>query len=623
MTSKIGTEVASGQKRGDEPVFPSIVLKDRLLPTKTLWYLLGVALLMVALGGWLASAVQTDFGNVKVRDVRFVGTNGTVMSGLLYVPNGVTNKKPAPGILAIHGYINSRETQDGFAIEFARRGYVVLALDQTGHGYSDGPAFANGFGGPDGLHYLRSLDIVDPKNVGMEGHSMGGWAIQVAAMVFPNDYKTMVIEGSSPGVFGAPPGTATTPRNVAVVYSKFDEFSKLMWDVDVPGDIVNGKKLKALFGTDTTVVPNKLYGSIADGTAREYYQPTTTHPQDHISPEAIGYAMDWMQQTLDGGKKLSSSDQIWLWKEIGNLIALIGAVLFLFPLGSLLLKSTFFSDLYEPLPAWKGLPRSGWWIAAFLTAAIPIITFFWFQHWSDDNFKPNAWFQQSINNGILIWALFNGAITLGLFLLWHFVVNRKQGGTFESYGVVWANRRQIAAKIGKSALLAIAIMASAYLLLAISDWVFKTDFRFWVVAVKLLSIAQFQLFLTYLLPFTAFFLVLSMALNGQMRLQNPDGSLPTMRRALLVNVGLLVVGFVVLIVFQYTPLLLGGTLALPLEPLLSIVAFQFVPLMAIVALLSTYFFRKTGHIFVGAFASSLFITWVIVAGTATQYVPGT
>src|SRR5690242_2992967 len=100
MTSKIDTEVASGRERGDEPISRSTALKDRLLPTKTLWYLLGSALLLVVLGGWLASAVQTDFGNIKVRDVRFVGTNGTVMSGLLYVPNGVTNKKPAPGILA-------------------------------------------------------------------------------------------------------------------------------------------------------------------------------------------------------------------------------------------------------------------------------------------------------------------------------------------------------------------------------------------------------------------------------------------------------------------------------------------------------------------------------------------
>jgi len=107
-----------------------------------------LALLMILAGDVLAWAVQTSGGQTQVRDVRWVGSTGTGMSGLPYIPAGVTASNPAPGILAVHGYINSRETQDGFAIEFARRGFVVLAIDQTGHGYSDPPAFRNGFGGP-------------------------------------------------------------------------------------------------------------------------------------------------------------------------------------------------------------------------------------------------------------------------------------------------------------------------------------------------------------------------------------------------------------------------------------------------------------------------------------------
>ena len=75
----------------------------------------------------------------------------------------------------------------------------MLALDQTGHGYSDPPAFANGFGGPDALAYLRSLDFVDKANIGLEGHSMGGWTMLAAATAMPNDYKSMVLEGSSTG----------------------------------------------------------------------------------------------------------------------------------------------------------------------------------------------------------------------------------------------------------------------------------------------------------------------------------------------------------------------------------------------------------------------------------------
>src|ERR1700732_4815050 len=144
------------------------------------WSLAIAVSILILSGGLLAYLTQTS-GGIRLEDVRFKGTNGVTMSALLYIPPNATKQTPAPGILAVHGYINSRETQDGFAIEFARRGYVVLALDQTGHGYSDPPAFANGFGGPDGLAYLRGLVIVDKNNIGLEGHSMGGWAVLAAA----------------------------------------------------------------------------------------------------------------------------------------------------------------------------------------------------------------------------------------------------------------------------------------------------------------------------------------------------------------------------------------------------------------------------------------------------------
>src|SRR5881296_104679 len=135
------------------------------------WTLAILGVVLIVAGGLLAHLTQTS-GGIRIEDVRFKGAKGNTMSALLYVPSNATAKTPAPGILAVHGYINSRETHSAFAIEFARRGYVVLALDETGHGYSGPPAFANGFGGPDGLRYLRSLDIVDKDNVGLEGHSM-------------------------------------------------------------------------------------------------------------------------------------------------------------------------------------------------------------------------------------------------------------------------------------------------------------------------------------------------------------------------------------------------------------------------------------------------------------------
>ena len=266
---------------------------------KSKWLLFAIGWIIVLAGSLLAYFTETS-GGVRIQDVRFTGSDGTAMSALLYIPPNATKATPAPGILAVHGYINSRETQSGFAIEFARRGYVVLALDQTGHGYSGAPVFANGFGGPDGLKYLHGLDIVDPANIGLEGHSMGGWTVLQAAAKYPDGYKAIVLEGSSTGSGVAPEGSPQFPHNLGLVFSQYDEFSVMMWEVDRAATVTQSPKLWKVFGTDKPIVVGQLYGSTADGSARMLYTPAVTHPWDHMSKEAIGDSLDWFGRTLQG-----------------------------------------------------------------------------------------------------------------------------------------------------------------------------------------------------------------------------------------------------------------------------------------------------------------------------------
>ena len=574
-----------------------------------------IALLLVFGGGLLASLVQTQGGRVSVRDIRFVGSGGTVMSALLFVPRGVSAQNPAPGVLAIHGYINSRETQSGYAIELARRGYVVLELDQTGHGYSDPPALANGFGGPDGLAYLRSLDIVDPDRIVLEGHSMGGWAVLIAAGVMPDDYSSVVVSGSSTGTYGAPDGTPTWPRNFGLVFSRYDEFSQLMWGAAVPADVVNTEKLQTVFGTDQPVEPGRLYGSIAGGTARMLYQPPVTHPGDHITTAGIGDAVDWVQRTVAAPTPIPIDQQVWPWKELGTALSLLGMFLFLFSFADMLLATRWFQDLrLDPAPA-AGMRGASWWVGALVIVAVPVLTYFWLQHRANALFPASRVFPQTITTGIAGWAVGNAIIALVLFLLWYALLGGRRGGaTGTRLGLAWEQGGFRAGRVWKSLLLALAVLAGCYLLLALCGWLFTTDFRLWVVAVKLMSPLQLRIALRYFLPFLFFFLVLGLVLHGQLR--GRDGALAG---AMLRNLVLMGLGFAVLLLVQYLPLLSGGTLALPNEPLLSIVAFQFVVLLPLVGLSSTYLFRRTGSIYAGAFLNAGLITWIVVASQATHF----
>ncbi|HZU87113.1 MAG TPA: alpha/beta fold hydrolase, partial [Anaerolineaceae bacterium] len=576
--------------------------------------LLYISLALILFGGLLANLIQTDFGKVTIKDVRFAAPNGRMYSALLYIPEGVTAEKPAPGIMAIHGYINTRETQDGFAIEFARRGFVVLALDQSGHGYSEGPAFADGFGGIEGMRYLKSLTIVDQNNVGLEGHSMGGWASVIAAAVFPDGYKAMVLEGSSTGTYGAPDGTPEFPRNLAVVFSQWDEFSELMWLSPKATDAGKTDKMKALFNTTEDIEVGKVYGDIAAGTARVLYQPKVVHPGDHINQGAIGYAVDWFQKTLDGEKDIPADQQTWYWKEIGTLIAMIGFFLFLVAAGGLLLTTAGFSTLIEPLPAAKGPVGIGWWITVVLTMIIGPLTLFTFKGWAETSFPASAAFPQAVTNQVVFWAVLNGLITLVLFLVWHFLlVKRNARGNADEYGLTW-DGRLLWGKIGKSFLLALTVVALGYATLVLTDFFFKTDYRFWVFAVKLPNLQQFGIALRYVIPLFVYFFLASMALFAQIRRANLN-----IWQEMGVNAAIFAVAYLGLQLVQYIPMWTGGMLMNPAEPLWTIIGYQFIPILGLAGALTTFFYRATGRIYTGAFLNAMLFTMIVVTGTAIHF----
>jgi pimeloyl-ACP methyl ester carboxylesterase len=567
---------------------------------QTKWRLAVVGIVLIVLGGLVAHFTQTT-GGIRIQDIRFKGAKGNTMSALLYVPPNATAQKPAPGILAVHGYINSRETQAGFAIEFARRGYVVLALDQTGHGYSDPPAFANGFGGPDALAYLRSLDFVDKANIGLEGHSMGGWTILAAATAMPNDYKSMVLEGSSTGRPFAAEGTTTWPRNVALVFAQYEEFPRLMWGVERARDVVTSPKLLTFFGTTGKAEPGKVYGDIAQGNARVLYTPPITHPAEHISHVAIGHSLDWFAKTLQGGTPLPPDNQIWFRKEFGTLVALAGLIVLLLGAFQLLLTLPVFAALAVPAAGGAPAPRDrAWWTALLLTALVPALLYYPVLAFANNYIKASPYLPQGITNQIATWALVNAVLTL---VLLYFAPKRTPRS-----GI-----------IVPSILIAAATVAIGYLSLLLADLAFKIDFRFWIVALKLMGGKQALMFLIYLIPFVIFFVVAFSSIRRNIY-RPGEPAIATY----LSCMAALALGFLILCLVQYGALWVDGRLidAFPAVinsvPLNTIIATQFTPLLAILGVIAAFTIRKTGTSLPGALICAFFITWYIVAGQATQ-----
>ncbi|MCA3728581.1 MAG: alpha/beta fold hydrolase [Phenylobacterium sp.] len=553
------------------------------------------AILIIA-GSVLAFLVQGS-GGVGVREARWRTPEGAVMSGLLYRPPGLEAGRRAPAVLLSHGYINTREMQSPFAIELARRGFVVLAMDMTGHGGSGGNVGAAGFGGPSALAFLRSQPFVDRDQIGLAGHSMGGGPVLAAARAEPEGYRAVVLVGSAPGLFGPPDEVRPDfPRNLNVVFGGLDEFSALMWRTPKGTDLPGSEKLKAVFGVASPVEPGRIYGDPTLGTARRLDLPRITHPWEHFSSGGVAPAVDWMQARLEGeARPLPAGDQVWVWKEAGTLLALVGAGLLLLGAFELALGLPWLGQLRrspEPAAAVRGI---GGWLALGLTAVLPALTYLPFMKLGALWF-PSALFPQWVQNQLLAWALANTvlAIVIALFL--------RRG------------RPVFSVDIPRSLVAAVLSVGAVALALAAVDRLLHVDFRFWVIGFRPLTEARWPIFLAYLPLWTLHCVIV---VRGLCALLAVDGA--SRRLTYLTAAGVMGGGFFVLAALQYATLFATGLLLTPTEPLNVIVALQFIPLLALVGIIAVFTWRRTNSYLPGALICALFLSWYVTSGTANHW----
>ena len=141
--------------------------------------LLALGLLLAILGTLVAFLNQTNFGSVTVKPFKVISDEGYAINCMMYIPDGVSQENPAPCAFAVHGGNSSRYAMANFAQEFARRGYVVVSLDQLSNGQSD-RGVSNFFGTEDVMKYITELEFVDQNKLVVMGHSMGNTVVSMA-----------------------------------------------------------------------------------------------------------------------------------------------------------------------------------------------------------------------------------------------------------------------------------------------------------------------------------------------------------------------------------------------------------------------------------------------------------
>ena len=80
----------------------------------------------------------------------------------------------------------------------------------------------------------------------------------------------------------------------------------------------------------------------------------------------------------------------------------------------------------------------------------------------------------------------------------------------------------------------------------------------------------------------------------------------------------LTTGFIVMLGVIYAGLFMTGSLITAFDPLSTVIALQFVPVLAAVAIIATFTWQRTGSHRTGGLIAGILVTLYVVAGTATQ-----
>jgi hypothetical protein len=160
-------------------------------------------------------------------------------------------------------------------------------------------------------------------------------------------------------------------------------------------------------------------------------------------------------------------------------------------------------------------------------------------------------------------------------------------------------------------------IAMAYVSLLIVDALFKVDYRFWIVGLKPLSLARAGHLPAYFLLWSVFFLITLRGLAAHVAVRG-ERLVWALTWAKLAMAG----GFLIFVAWEYGTLFATGFLATPDEPLNTIIAIQFLPLLGIIGLIGAFTYRRTNSYVPGALICALFISWYVTAGTADHWAPG-
>ena len=600
-------------------------------------------LISLLISSFFASLIQTDFGNTDISLKRLDAEKGQYLYYDLYKPKNATSINKAPFIAIIPGFQRSKEALSNVAIELSRRGHVVALIDPYAQGLSSSSssriaATTQGYGMfalIDHVYNSKDFEYVNKNLLGSTGHSMGGNAAIRGADFFGQEAEKYNSNSKLHSIYIS--GYVLTLRdeilknaksNIGVSYALYDEgaFRNELTGWDAADMTIAPESLRtvnSIFKDEdkiNKVELNKFYGDVNNRTGRIIFNEALLHPFQPYNKEAMANQLYYFDTVFNSPIELDSSDQIWQLKELFTLINMILSFLLIIPLTRNLLRFNFFSKLVNeipaPLPAQNSQSKIIFWAFLILSASIACITFIPMVEVAKVIFPEAAsrnltwFFPQRMNNPVMLWALFNGAIGIAIFLVSYFIFGKKHGVKTSSWGLK-INRDQLFRTI----LLGISVFILYYLVLFIIYFMFHVDYRFWFMGIRIFQPEMLLVLLMYFPFFFVFFFSNSLRVNGSMRFSGQSESLSRFIAGIANSGGLLLIIIIQYLVFAFT-----GTVYWTTNWLSVNLLFGIVPIMFLLPYFNRIFFLMTGRVYLGPIITCLIFIMILSTNTVV-YLP--
>ena len=597
---------------------------------------------LILLFSYLASLFLTSFGSVEVKSLRLDTQNGQYIIYDLYKPKTATKDSKAPFIAIIPGFQRSKEALSNIAIELSRRGYVIALIDPYAQGLSSSSlstraATTQGYGMFALVEHIHSgaFEFVDTNKIGATGHSMGGNAAIRGADFFGKQAIEKNIKSKLDSVYVS--GYVLTLRNnilrdsrsnMGVSYALYDEgaFRNELSGWDSANMKIAPESLRVvnnILATDQQIEEvdlGKYYGSKENNTLRVIFNEPVLHPFQPYNFEATSNQLDYFEKVFGAPRYINSVNQIWHWKEIFTLINMVLALIMLIPLTKLLLSFNFFSSISKNIPAPLNTPkRAGkiiFWSIFFISALIACVTFIPMVEVAKVLFEDAAnrkltwFFPQRMNNPVMLWAAFNGALGIIIFYLSYKLFGKKNGVSSESWGLK-INKNDFF----KTIILAFLIFSLFYIFLYINYYLFHVDYRFWFMGVRIFQPEMLLILIMYFPLFFIFFFSNSIRVNGAMRFKDQPEWLSILIACFANSLGLIFI-----IIIQYFTYFNTGTVFWTDNWLSVNLLFGIVPMMFILPIFNRAFFKISGRSYLGPLVTCLVFIMILSTNTVI-YLP--